>query len=70
MLILKAMHKDPARRYATVEALIRDLDHFMQGEPLEARPDSLSYRTGKFLRRHRRAAGAAGPWCWGRWWPS
>ena len=59
VLILKAMHKDPARRYATVEALIRDLDHFMQGEPLEARPDSLSYRTGKFLRRHRRAAGAA-----------
>lgn len=59
VLILKAMHKDPARRYATVEALIRDLDHFLAGEPLEARPDSASYRAGKFLRRHRRAVTAS-----------
>jgi serine/threonine-protein kinase len=60
VLCLTAMRKDPARRYATVDALIRDLDHFLQREPLDARPDSWSYRGGKFVRRHWRAlAGAA-----------
>ena len=45
------MHKDPARRYATVDALMRDIDHFLAGEPLEAQPDSVRYRTGKFVLR-------------------
>jgi serine/threonine protein kinase/tetratricopeptide (TPR) repeat protein len=54
-LCLTAMHKDPARRYQSVEALIRDLDHYLKGEPLEARPDSFRYRTGKFVRRNQRA---------------
>ena len=49
------MHKDPARRYASVEALIRDVDHYLSGEPLEARPDTLRYRAGKFVRRNWRA---------------
>src|SRR5690606_955436 len=35
VLCLKAMHRDPRRRYPTVEALVRDLDHFARGEPLE-----------------------------------
>jgi eukaryotic-like serine/threonine-protein kinase len=52
VLCLTAMHKDPRRRYATVNALIRDVDHYLQGEPLEARPDSSSYRIGKFVRRN------------------
>ena len=55
VLCLTAMHKDPQRRYASVEALMRDVEHYMDGEPLEARPDSLGYRAGKFLRRNRRA---------------
>lgn len=55
VLILKAMQKDPARRYATVDALLRDLAHFREGEPLDARPDSLGYRTTKFFRRNRPA---------------
>lgn len=54
VLCLTAMHKDPQRRYRTVEALLRDLDHYQRGEPLDARPDSVGYRTGKFVRRHRR----------------
>jgi serine/threonine-protein kinase len=53
VLCLTAMHKDPERRYRSVEALIRDLDHFLKGEPLEARPDRFSYRAAKFLRRNR-----------------
>src|SRR5690606_6950583 len=48
-------------RYASVEALVRDVDHFLHSEPLEARPDSLGYRARKFLRRNgRRVALAAG----------
>jgi eukaryotic-like serine/threonine-protein kinase len=53
VLCLTAMHKDPERRYRTVEALVRDLDHYLEGEPLEARPDKLGYRLGKFVRRNR-----------------
>jgi eukaryotic-like serine/threonine-protein kinase len=55
VLCLTAMHKDSRRRYRSVEALIRDLDHYLKSEPLEARPDSMQYRVGKFVRRHRRA---------------
>ena len=55
VLCLTAMHKEPERRYRSVEALIRDVDHYLNREPLEARPDSLSYRLGKFVRRNRRA---------------
>jgi len=55
VLCLTAIHKDPARRYRSTEALIRDVDHFLHSEPLEARPDSWSYRLGKFVQRHQRA---------------
>jgi serine/threonine-protein kinase len=53
VLCLTAMHKDPQRRYRTVDALIRDIDHYLAGEPLEARPDTVGYRVGKFVRRNR-----------------
>lgn len=46
------MHGDPQRRYRSVEALVRDLDHLLRGEPLEARPDSLGYRARKFVGRN------------------
>jgi eukaryotic-like serine/threonine-protein kinase len=55
VLCLTAMHKDHERRYHSVEALIRDVDHYLQGQPLEARPDSLGYRVGKFVRRNQRS---------------
>jgi serine/threonine protein kinase/Tfp pilus assembly protein PilF len=60
VLVQKAMHPARARRYATVEALLRDLDHFTRGEPLEARPDELGYRLGKFARRNARALAGGG----------
>ena len=56
VLCVTAMHKDPQRRYRSVEALIRDVDHYLRAEPLEARPESRRYRAGKFVQRHRRAA--------------
>ncbi len=55
VLVSSAMHYEPARRYRSVDALIRDIDHFSKNEPLEARPDSLSYRLSKFARRNRTA---------------
>lgn len=55
VLCLTAMHKDYERRYRSVEALIRDVDHYLAAEPLEARPDSLRYRFEKFVRRNQRA---------------
>ncbi|HET9886367.1 MAG TPA: serine/threonine-protein kinase, partial [bacterium] len=59
VLCLTALHKDPARRYATVDALIRDIDHYLCSEPLEARPDSAQYRLSKFLRRNWRPVTAS-----------
>jgi eukaryotic-like serine/threonine-protein kinase len=59
VLCLKAMHQDARERYQSVEALIRDVDHYVKGEPLEARPDTLSYRLGKFVARNRPAVLAA-----------
>jgi serine/threonine-protein kinase len=59
LLCLTAMHKDPERRYSSVEALIRDIDHYLKSQPLEAHRDSLRYRAGKFVARNRRVVIAA-----------
>jgi eukaryotic-like serine/threonine-protein kinase len=59
VLCLTAMHKDTQRRYPSVEALIRDIDHYLKGEPLEARADTFRYRLGKFVTRNRRTVSAA-----------
>jgi len=56
VICLKALQKEPERRYATVDALLGDVRAFLDGEPVAARPDSWRYRTGKFLRRNRTAA--------------
>jgi serine/threonine protein kinase/tetratricopeptide (TPR) repeat protein len=58
VLCLTAMHKDAQRRYRSVEALIRDIDHYSKGEPLEARADTLGYRLRKFGVRNRRPVAA------------
>jgi len=52
VLCLTAMHADRSQRYSSVEALIRDIDHYLDQEPLEARAESLAYRARKFLQRH------------------
>ncbi len=59
VLCATAMHQDMARRYGSVDALLRDLDHFERGEPLTARPDSWSYRTQKFVLRNRAPLGVS-----------
>jgi len=54
-----ALAKDRERRYSSVEALARDVRHFLAHEPLEAHPRRAGYVLAKALRRHRRALGAA-----------
>jgi serine/threonine-protein kinase len=55
----KALRKDPADRYATVEAFAQDLKRSLAGPPVLARPDSAWYRWGKWVARHRLAAVAS-----------
>jgi tetratricopeptide (TPR) repeat protein/predicted Ser/Thr protein kinase len=59
-ILLKALEKDPARRYQTAGDLGRDLGHLLAGEPIEARPASGLYILRKMLRRYRLQAAAAG----------
>jgi tetratricopeptide (TPR) repeat protein len=58
-IVLKALKKSPAERYPTAEAFAEDLRRHLNHEPVRARPDSLAYRTGKFVVRNKLAVGAA-----------
>ena len=52
-IVLKALQKEPERRYSSAEAFREDLQRYLAGLPVRARPDSLGYRARKFIRRHR-----------------
>jgi serine/threonine protein kinase len=52
-IILKALKSEPERRYPTIETLAEDLRRYLSGQPVSARRDTLPYRTGKFVARHR-----------------
>lgn len=52
-IVLRALHKDPARRYASAEQLADDVGRHLGGFPVRARPDTLGYRARKFIGRHR-----------------
>jgi eukaryotic-like serine/threonine-protein kinase len=54
-ILAKALKRSPAERYASVDAFADDLKRYLAHEPVYARPDSLSYRVGKFVRRNRGA---------------
>ena len=64
-ILLTALQKDPMRRYASVELFSEDLQRYLKGQPIAARPDTLAYRTRKFIGRHRIGVGvtAAGLAC-------
>jgi tetratricopeptide (TPR) repeat protein len=51
-IVLKALQKEPARRYSSAAALADDLRLYLDGEPIRARQDSGWYRAGKFARRY------------------
>jgi tetratricopeptide (TPR) repeat protein len=52
-ILHKALKKIPAERYASAAAMGEDLRRHLAHEPVHARPDTLGYRTAKFVRRHR-----------------
>jgi serine/threonine protein kinase len=54
-IVAKALKKAPAERYSSVTAFADDLRRYLRNEPIGARPDTLSYRAAKFLRRNRTA---------------
>jgi serine/threonine-protein kinase len=58
-IVLKALSKLPEQRYPSVEALAQDLRRFLDGQPVQARAQSLGYRTRKYLRRHALGLGMA-----------
>jgi tetratricopeptide (TPR) repeat protein len=59
LIVLKALRKEPERRYASVEQLAQDLERHLGGLPVRAAPDAWRYRAGKFLRRRRLAVSVA-----------
>ena len=51
-MVMRALQKLPARRYASAGAFADDIRRYQTGLPIAARRDSVRYRTGKFVRRH------------------
>ena len=58
-IVLKALRNEPERRYASVQEFSEDLRRHLEGLPVLARPDTLSYRTSKFITRHKVGVAAA-----------
>jgi serine/threonine-protein kinase len=59
-VVLRALRKDPALRYATVAELAADLRRFRAGLPVMARPSTILCRARNYVRRHRLVASATG----------
>ncbi len=58
-IVARALRKAPRERYATVDALINDLQRYLAHEPVSVRADSPAYRAARFVQRHRGAVAAA-----------
>jgi Tol biopolymer transport system component/serine/threonine protein kinase len=54
-IVLKAMRKESARRYASVADLAADIRRHLEGRPVAARKDTWAYRAGKLIKRNRAA---------------
>jgi non-specific serine/threonine protein kinase/serine/threonine-protein kinase len=58
-IVLMALRKEPARRYASVEHFSEDIRRYLEELPVSARKDTLGYRVDKFVRRNKAAVAAA-----------
>ena len=58
-ILLKALRKEPAQRYSSVEQFSDDLRRHLEGVPVAARKGTWTYRSGKFIRRHKASVVAA-----------
>ncbi len=52
-IILKALNKEPERRYRSIQEFAEDIRRHLVGLPVTATADTASYRIGKFVKRHR-----------------
>jgi serine/threonine protein kinase len=59
LIVLTAMHREPARRYANATAMALDLQRWLEGRPISAQADTAGYRMRKFVSRNRLAVGSA-----------
>jgi serine/threonine protein kinase len=59
-IVMKCLEKDRTRRYQTANALARDLERYLNNEPVEAGPPSATYRLQKLAQRHRKIIVTAG----------
>jgi serine/threonine protein kinase/tetratricopeptide (TPR) repeat protein len=51
-IVIMAMRKEPERRYSSSQQMASDIQRYLDGKPVMARRDTLSYRSAKFIRRH------------------
>jgi len=51
-IVLKALRKEPERRYESAEKLASDIENYLTGNPVSAHPNSVIYRGKKFFERH------------------
>lgn len=58
-VVLMALRKEADRRYPSAEHLAADLGRYLEGHPVKARKDTLTYRASKFVRRNRFGVAAA-----------
>lgn len=58
-IVMMALRKEPARRYASAQQFREDIERFLNGQPVLARKDTLGYRASKFIRRNRLAVASA-----------
>jgi eukaryotic-like serine/threonine-protein kinase len=58
-IVIKALRKEPARRYLSAQEMAEDVRRHLEGLPVLARKDTVRYRVGKFVGRHRVGVGAA-----------
>jgi tetratricopeptide (TPR) repeat protein len=59
-ICMKCLQKEPAKRYASAQALAADLAHFQAGEPIQARPVSRADRAWRWCKRNPRVAALSG----------
>jgi hypothetical protein len=58
-IVMKALEKDRSDRYESASALVRDIERFLNDEPVLACPPTVAYRFRKFARKHRAALSTA-----------
>jgi serine/threonine protein kinase len=57
-ITMKTLEKERERRYGTPSELAADITHYLDSEPVSARPAGIGYRFQKYVRRHRVGVGA------------